>query len=173
MDKITNIKLNSISKNPNIRSMMNSIPHYLNPYKEIAMATFSPSPLVHGGPSQDIEGSRTLAGMLLAAVMAALLVAADQVIDTWADGHLLAGWVALWAVAFAALALLAPPLRQVSSYFAAAYSRWARASALRRLEETMWEHARHDPRLMAELQAAYMRDIAEARPSDTHRTVVH
>ena len=105
------------------------------------------------------EHSRMLAGMLLAAVIAALLVVAEQVIDTSANGHLLAGWVALWTVAFAALALLAPPLRQVSSYFAAAYSRWARASALRHQEETIWEHARRDPRVMSELQAASMRAL--------------
>ena len=129
--------------------------------------------LAAGGTNQDTEGSRTLAGMLLAAVMAALLVAADQVIDTWADGHLLAGWVALWTIAFAALALLAPPLRQVSSYCASAYSRWARASALRRQEEAMWEHARHDPRVMSELQAAWMRDSDEALPFDGVRSAAH
>lgn len=107
--------------------------------------------------SKDTEGSRTLAGMLLAAVMAALLVVAEQVIDTWADGHLLAGWVALWTVAFAALALLAPPLRQLTSLAAAMYSRWARASALRRQDAMMWEHAQSDPRIMSELQAALAR----------------
>ena len=113
---------------------------------------------------KDIDGSRTLAGMLLAAVMAALLVVADQVIDTWADGHLLAGWVALWTVAFAALALLAPPLRQVSTAMAAAYSKWARASALRRQEEAMWEYAQRDPRVMAELQSAWMRENDDSLP---------
>ena len=66
-------------------------------------------------PARKTAGSRTLAGMLLAAVLSALLVVAGQVIDTWTDGHLLAGWVALWTVAFAALALLAPPLRKMSS----------------------------------------------------------
>eukprot|EP01030_Chromulinospumella_sphaerica_P032877 gene32877-33678_t len=64
---------------------------------------------------ETVEASRTLSGMLLAAVLSALLVVADQVIDTWVDGHMLAAWVALWTVAFAALALLAPPLRKVSS----------------------------------------------------------
>ncbi len=104
------------------------------------------------------DSSKTLAGMLLAAVMAALLVVADQVIDTWADGHLLAGWVALWTVAFAALALLAPPLRQLASAMAATMTRWAQAAKQRRLEERMWEFARHDPRVMAELRAAMTRD---------------
>jgi hypothetical protein len=102
--------------------------------------------------------------MLLAAVMAALLVAADQVIDTWADGHLLAGWVALWTVAFAALALLAPPLRQVSTVMASMFSTWARAGKLRRQEESMWEYARRDPRVMAELQSAWTRESDDSLP---------
>lgn len=100
-------------------------------------------------------GSRTLAGMLLAAVLAALLVVADQMIETWADGHLLAGWVALWTVAFAALAFLAPPLRQLTSALAAALARWDHAATLRRQDEMMWRHAQRDPRLMAELQSAF------------------
>jgi hypothetical protein len=120
-----------------------------------------------GTARKDTEGSRTLAGMLLAAVMAALLVAADQVIDTWADGHLLAGWVALWTVAFAALALLAPPLRQISSTLASVYAQWARAAKLRRQEENMWEYARRDPRVMAELQCAWTRDHDGSLPFNT------
>ena len=56
------------------------------------------------------EATRTLAGLMLAGVMAAMLVVADQVIDNWADGHLLLGWVALWSVVFAGLAFFARPL---------------------------------------------------------------
>jgi hypothetical protein len=107
------------------------------------------------------EGSRTLAGMLLAAVLSALLVVADQVIDTWADGHLLAGWVALWTVAFAALALLAPPLRKLSAAASTLIMRWVRAAQERRMEAQMWEYAHRDPRIMAELQHAVMRSRNE------------
>ena len=32
-------------------------------------------------------------------------------IDTWTEGHLLAAWIVMWTVAFAALALLAAPAR--------------------------------------------------------------
>ena len=124
-----------------------------------------------GAIRTETEGSRTLAGMLLAAVMAALLVAADQVIDTWVDGHLLAGWVALWTVAFAALALLAPPLRQVSTAVASMFSTWASAAKLRRQEEAMWEYARRDPRVMAELQSAWTRERDDALPFDAVPTV--
>ena len=101
-----------------------------------------------------VDGSKTLAGMLLAASLASLLVVADQVISTWSDGHLLAGWVALWTVAFAALSFLATPLRRLSTSASAALVRWWSASNARRHEEAMWEFARHDMRVMAELQAA-------------------
>lgn len=108
------------------------------------------------------EESKTLAGMLLAAAMAALLVVADQVISTWSDGHLLAGWVALWTVAFAALAFLASPLRRVASAAAQAYLQSRVQARARRDDERMWEFARQDPRVMAELRMAQSRVVAES-----------
>ena len=127
----------------------------------LSSAHFASAPAVLSA-SGKTEGSRTLAGMLLAAVLSALLVVADQVIDTWVDGHLLAGWVALWTVAFAALALLAPPLRKMSSVASAVIMGWVRAAQERRMEEKMWEYAHRDPRIMAELQHAVMRSRNEA-----------
>jgi hypothetical protein len=112
-------------------------------------------------PARKTAGSRTLAGMLLAAVLSALLVVAGQVIDTWTDGHLLAGWVALWTVAFAALALLAPPLRKMSSVASRLIMTSVQAAKERRMEEKMWEYANRDPRIMAELQHAVMRSRNE------------
>lgn len=149
---------------------MSTYNHSLNLSREFAMARFAEphlasaphearnaSPLLIGNMGSALDGSRTLAGMLLAAVMAALLVVADQVIDTWSDGHLLAGWVALWTVAFAALALLAPPLRQLSAFIAGGFFR--RIAALRAAHEEaqMWETASRDPRVMDEIRAAIAR----------------
>jgi hypothetical protein len=94
-------------------------------------------------------------------VLSALLVVAGQVIDTWTDGHLLAGWVALWTVAFAALALLAPPLRKMSSVASRLIMASVQAAKERRMEEKMWEYANRDPRIMAELQHAVMRSRNE------------
>jgi hypothetical protein len=122
----------------------------------LSSSYFSSAPAVLSAPKA--EGSRTLAGMLLAAVLSALLVVADQVIDMWADGHLLVGWVALWTVVFAAMALLAPPLRKVSAEASSVIMGWVRAAQERRLEEEMWEHARHDHRIMDELRHAVMRN---------------
>ncbi len=112
---------------------------------------------------ETVEASRTLSGMLLAAVLSALLVVADQVIDTWVDGHMLAAWVALWTVAFAALALLAPPLRKVSSGLATFMAVAVQSYKVRRMEEKMWEYAHHDPRIMAELQHAWLRSQSQSQ----------
>jgi hypothetical protein len=144
--------------------------HSVNLSREFAMARFAEphlaaaprlsattSPLMIGNMGSALDGSRTLAGMLLAAAMAALLVVADQVIDTWSDGHLLAGWVALWTVAFAALALLAPPLRQVAAFVAGGFFRNIANMRAAQAEARMWEMASHDPRVMDEIRAAMTR----------------
>ena len=133
-------------------------------YHAQPMFTSSPALAPPTGTGKETDGSHTLAGMLLAAVLAALLVVADQVINTWADGHLLAGWVALWTVAFAALALLAPPLRQVSSAMAQKMVGWRQAARLREQDSQFWHHANQDPRVMSELQSAWMREHDEALP---------
>ena len=144
--------------------------HTVNLSREFAMARFAEphlasaprasantSPLLIGNMGSALDGSRTLAGMLLAAVMAALLVVADQVIETWTDGHMLAGWVALWTVAFAALALLAPPLRQVAAFVAGGFVRHIANIRDAQAEIRMWEMASHDPRVMDEIRAAMAR----------------
>ena len=135
------------------------------------MARFAPADLAHFPArtaaalasvkaKNPLDGSKTLAGMLLAAVFAALLVVADQLIETWADGHLLVGWVAVWTVVFAVLALLVPPLRQLSLLTANLMEQWSDAARQRRLEAQMWESACSDPRVMADLQHARMRSQA-------------
>lgn len=104
------------------------------------------------------ENSSALAGMLVAASMAALLVVADQVINTWTDGHLLAGWVALWVVTFAGLAFLTPPLRKVAAFTADGLHGYFDQLRLKREESQMWEAARRDPRVMEEISAAMQRN---------------
>ncbi|MEI7513790.1 MAG: hypothetical protein WCK81_00260 [Betaproteobacteria bacterium] len=105
-----------------------------------------------------VEASKTLAGVLLSAAMAALLVVADQVIENWADGHLLLGWVALWSLVFAGLAFSARPLRRASTALAQVVDAWIEAAAQSRNEARMWEYACMDPRVMDELRAAAKRD---------------
>ena len=110
-----------------------------------------------GNRGAALDDSRTLAVMLLAMAMAALLVVADQLIDTWSDGHLLAAWVALWTVAFAGLALLAHPLRQAAAGVAGGFMRRMGAMRAAQAEARLWDMASHDPRVMEEIRAAMSR----------------
>lgn len=106
---------------------------------------------------QTSEGARGLAALLLAAVVAALVVVADQVIDSWADGHVFLAWVLLWAVVFAATMVFAGTARRVGCRAMAGLNRWSRAVAERRAEARMWEIAKTDPRVMSELVTAQQR----------------
>lgn len=103
------------------------------------------------------DTTKGLAAMLLAAMVAALVVVADQLVDTWADGHLLAGWVVLWVVGFAAIALLAGTARRLASRSIKALDNWSHSVARKRADERLWELARKDDRVMADLQAARTR----------------
>lgn len=109
-------------------------------------------------------GSKGLTAMVLAAVVSALLVLADQMIDTWADGHLLAAWVTLWVVAFAALALLAPMVRRLTVGSIDALNAWAHRVALARADDRMWALAQKDPRVLADLQLAILHSEPQESP---------
>ncbi|MDO8773772.1 MAG: hypothetical protein Q7K57_34675 [Burkholderiaceae bacterium] len=114
----------------------------------------------------NFDGARGLATFLLAAVVSALLFAANQMMENWADGHLLAAWLVLWTVAFAALALLAAPIRRTVRQLksidgSATYAAWSARRKARQADEKMWEFARQDPRLMADLMRA-LGDTPEA-----------
>ena len=114
------------------------------------------------GFALNFSDSRTLAGMLLAAILAALLVVADQVIDTWADGHLLAVWVALWTVIFAAMAFSARSLRQTAEAVVMGWTQWVQNRATRHSDAALLRLAREDHRVMRDLQAAMTRSEYEA-----------
>jgi hypothetical protein len=100
-----------------------------------------------------VENSRGLAAMLLAAAVAALAVVADQLIDTWADGHLMLAWIALWAVVFVGSLLLTGTARRASQNLIAGLNRWARARAQARADARLLKMAATDPRVRAELRA--------------------
>lgn len=106
---------------------------------------------------QGFDGTKGLAAMLLAAMVAALLVVADQLVDTWADGHLLAAWVVLWIIGFAATALLARPARRAARGVVSGLDAWSRSVAQRRADARLWAIAEQDPRVMADLKAAMTR----------------
>lgn len=100
------------------------------------------------------DSARGGASLVLAAVVSALMVVANQVIDTWSEGHLLAAWMVLWVVAFAALAILAAPTRRVAARLRAALAVGAERRRRDQADEQLWQAALADARVMAELQRA-------------------
>jgi hypothetical protein len=137
------------------------IPFFLKVFQEYAMRRFAgfdfAPTAAEASPSTPGEASKTLAGVLLSAVLASLMVVADQVIENWADGHLLLGWVALWSLVFATLAFCARPLRRASMAAAQVINAWILSAHQAREEARLWECARMDPRVMDELRAAVAR----------------
>ncbi len=116
-------------------------------------------------PSRKIS-RRALAAMLLAALVSALVVIADSVVDAYADGHLLMGWIALWAAAFAALGLLANTARGIAARLSHLWGTWRQQHAQKRSDAYLLALAQHDPRIMAEVQAAMQRAQAAAQSMD-------
>ena len=106
---------------------------------------------------RSFDSTKGLAAMLLAALVAALMVVADQLVSVWADGYLLASWVTLWAIAFAALALMAPTAHRVASSISVAMKGYAVRLANERADAQFLAGAKSDPRVMADLQAAILR----------------
>jgi len=100
------------------------------------------------------DGNRAGASLLLAAIVAALLVVANQVIDTWTEGHLLAAWIVMWAVAFAALALLATPAKRMAAALRVGLKRWAAARKQAKEDDQLWQLAMTDARVMADISRA-------------------
>lgn len=131
--------LNSLSRTASLRKQM--------PANKAAAA--------HNHLSQ--MGVRGLSVMLLAAAVSALVVLADQYVGVWTDGHLFFGWVVLWAVVFAGLALFAGTARALATRALGALDAWSRSIAQSRAESRMWEIAKSDPRIMAELKTARAR----------------
>ncbi len=118
-----------------------------------------------------MTGPGSLAVLLLSAVVAALVVVADQMMDTWADGHMLAAWVALWAVAFAAVGLFAGATRHLAAKLLSTLDAWSANLAQRRADARLWSIAQTDARLMAELQSALSRDdvyLDTVNPAQAH-----
>ncbi|WP_382163454.1 hypothetical protein [Hydrogenophaga sp. ANAO-22] len=108
------------------------------------------------------DSARGLSVMLLAAVVAAMVVVADRLISTWADGQLFLAWVFLWVVVFAGMALFADTARSLARRAVVSLDGWSQALAEARAETRLWEMARMDHRLMNELMAARARAADES-----------
>lgn len=111
---------------------------------------------------QGFAGTRGLAALLLSAIVASIMVVAYQVTDSVAEGHMLVIWMALWAVAFAGLALFAGTARNLAARTVAALDAWSHTVAQARADIRMWETAKSDPRVMADLRVAMARQEVDA-----------
>jgi len=104
-----------------------------------------------------MDGARASASMLLAALVAAVMVVANQVIDTWTEGHLLTAWIVMWTVAFAALALFAAPVRRGVRSLRKRLKSAAGARREKAQDEALWNMAVADHRVMSDITAAMAR----------------
>jgi hypothetical protein len=107
-----------------------------------------------------LGGTRAIATVLLAAIVAAVVVVANEVVDTWTEGHLMAAWILMWTVGFAALALLAAPARRVAAAVRAGLKAWAASRRQAAQDEKLWNVALTDARVMAEISRAMSADAA-------------
>ncbi len=110
------------------------------------------------GLARYVDSSRGAAALMLAAVVAAMLVVANQLIETWTDGHLLVAWIALWTVAFAAMAVLGNPVRRVVANMRMGVRRWALAQKKAAEDRKLWDLALTDARVMADISRAMSAD---------------
>src|SRR3954453_19531252 len=97
-----------------------------------------------------LSASRGAAAMLLAAIVSALLVVANQVVETWTEGHLLAAWIVMWTVGFSALGLLAGATRRGVLGLSSALKRYSAYRRALRQDRQLWDIALSDARVMAD-----------------------
>ena len=133
---------------------MTQFVHVNMPKSHPGVARFEAALSQASGVKRSLSSTRSMAGLLLTAMVAALLVVADQLIDTWADGHLLAAWVLMWVMAFAAMAFLMPAARRLAGLMVARLDAWSAGVAQRRADARMWAIAQKDARVMKDIMAA-------------------
>ncbi len=108
------------------------------------------------------DSTKGLSTVLLAAAASALIVVADRVVDSLAEGHLMTAWLMLWAVGFAAIALFGGVARKMATATVKSLDAWSYRVAQARADERLWNTAQHDPRVMADLKAAIERSEESA-----------
>jgi len=173
MKAIMKIKLNNIGINPMIQDMVLLIwisKKNKTESREHKMDTTTPSilgtmPAISAAQAAPSTSSKTLANLLLAAGVAALVVGVDQLIDSWAESHVVAAWLALWAVAVLAIWVLRGLTRHLAQNLMTGLDAWSAHVARSRADERLWSMAQSDPRLMNELQVAMDRASEATGPA--------
>ena len=108
------------------------------------------------------DATRSGAALLLAAIVASFVVVANQVVETWTEGHLLAAWIVLWMVAFAAAALMARPAKRLVVATRAGLRRWSAARRQAAQDRELWQLALADSRVMADISRTMNADASRA-----------
>ncbi len=172
------IKLNNTRTNPNIPVMVLKILDCKSPklvrreYKMNATASKSvlgQMPAVAAPAVAPATSAKALSTLLLAAGVAALVVTTDQMIDDWAETHVLASWLALWGVAVLAIAALRGVTRLLAQKLMARLDVWSANLAHRRSDQRLWAMAQNDSRIMRDLQTAMDRaEDGSAPAKDVH-----
>lgn len=114
----------------------------------------NPSAVVPSLSALRARMTRSLATLLLAAAVAAVAVAADWWVETWADGHPLTAWAVIWAVVFAGSLLLAGTARRIALRTLTGLDQWARERVQARAEARLRELVKGDERLLADISLA-------------------
>jgi ABC-type transport system involved in cytochrome bd biosynthesis fused ATPase/permease subunit len=104
--------------------------------------------------------NNTLTTFLLAAFVSALMVVVSQAMESLGEDYVFATWLALWALAFASLGLLASPARRVTRSIRKHYRAYRIERRAEQQEEMLWELAHRDTRVLAEIHAAMARQAA-------------
>ena len=124
------------------------------PTTHAGLARVSNGFAVIGTTLRNFDGARGTATLLLAALVSALIVVANELVTTWTDGHLLAAWIAAWLVGFAGLALFAAPARHAGGRLRRGLQAWSAARRQAAEDEKLWQVALTDARVMADLSRA-------------------
>lgn len=124
------------------------------PTEHAGLARFTSGLATIGAALRSFDGARGTATLLLAALVSALLVVANELVTTWTEGHLMAAWVVSWVIGFAALALFAAPARRAANSVRAGLRSWSAARQQRVQDEKLWSVALSDARVMADLSRA-------------------
>lgn len=116
----------------------------------------------HGFGAAMRIGRPALGTLLLAGAVAAVVVVADQIVSAWAEDHVVGAGLALWALVFLVMALLADASRGLALRMMDGFDAWTRAAQRRASDERMWAAAQADPRVMADIHAAMLREESAA-----------
>ena len=127
------------------------------PFNKVRTVPFKARSISAIAAKRGYDSATGLSAMLLAAMVSALVVVADQLIGTWADGHLMVAWIALWVVGFATLAIFGGAARKLALTALSALDAWSERVAQDRADKRLWLIAQSDARVMADLKAAMAR----------------